>query len=174
MFDNYKNLLKRIDDFVAGVMAKHPGAFKCGPGCAKCCVSGITVWRVEADHIAASQASQAGQASQADRCCFLDDKNHCTIYEARPVVCRLWGAPLMIPAGRESEWGIRDHASDTRKGGTLTCCDLNFQGDLKLQDLQIGDAINVETVIKLLAAINHVYCREKGFDPEERTSLLPS
>jgi hypothetical protein len=80
----------------------------------------------------------------------------------------------MIPAGRESEWGIRDHTSDPREMGTLTCCDLNFGEDLKLQDLHIGDAINVETVIKTLAAINHVYCKENGFDPEERTPLLPT
>jgi hypothetical protein len=175
MFKNYQQLLEKIDSFVSVVIAKHPDSFRCGPGCAKCCVGGITVWRVEADHIAASNARKARNASNAgDACAFLNDEGLCTIYEARPVVCRLWGAPLMIPAGREPEWGIRDHTSDPRERGTLTCCDLNFRKDLNLQDLQIGDAINVETVIRTLAAINHVYCKENGLDPEERTPLLPS
>ena len=80
----------------------------------------------------------------------------------------------MIPAGREGEWGIRDHTSDPRDRGTITCCDLNFRDGFKLEDLSIGDAINVETVIRTLAAVNHVYCKENGFGPEERTPLLPT
>lgn len=77
----------------------------------------------------------------------------------------------MIPAGRESEWGMRDSISSDAETGTLTCCDLNFQGDLKLEDLPIADAVNVETVITTLAAINHVYCKERGLDPSARVTL---
>lgn len=210
MFENYIQLLGKIDAFVAGVTQKHPGSFRCGPGCAKCCVDGITVWRVEADHIkeyvnrlgaggpferrvnspttvacdarrrgagetpaseASSRSEKGSAAPSHDSCIFLDGKNLCTIYEARPVVCRLWGAPLMIPAGREGEWGMRDHTSAERERGTLTCCDLNFQENLKLEELPIEDAINVETAIRTLAAINHVYCEERGLDPEARIDL---
>jgi hypothetical protein len=77
----------------------------------------------------------------------------------------------MIPAGRESEWGIRDHTSDSRERGMLTCCDLNFREGLKLEDLPIEDAVNTETAIGLLAAVNHLYCKENGLDPTERLSL---
>ena len=87
------------------------------------------------------------------------------------MVCRLWGAPLMIPAGCEGEWGIRDHRLHKTDIGTLTCCDLNFEKGPQLDELPPSDAINVETVIKLLAAINHVYCRGAGLDPEQRTPL---
>ena len=178
MFKNYLQLLDKIDNFVADVMAKHAGSFKCGPGCAKCCVAGITVWRVEVDNIREnlnrSESRVTSHESRKDGCNFLTEGNLCAIYEARPIVCRLWGAPLAIPAGLESEWGIRDHETSKTDAGTLTCCDLNFQGDLKLEDLPIADAINVETVIRTLAAINHVYCKENGLDPEERIPLLPT
>ncbi len=181
-FDNYRNLLNKIDSFVKGIMAKHPGAFKCGPGCAKCCVPGITVWRVEADNIldqlkqdesrvTCLSGKQATHESRKDECPFLTAGKLCSVYEARPVVCRLWGVPLVIPRGREEEWGIRDHLSSTSGRGTLTCCDLNFKDDLKLEALPIDDAINVNTAVTLLAAVNHVYCNERGLDQDERVEL---
>ncbi len=210
MFKNYRQLLKKIDSFAASVMQKHPGSFECGPGCAKCCVDGITVWRVEADNIeehitrlgatdpferrvnspptvacdarrrgagetpaseASSRSEKGSAAPSRNSCIFLDEKNLCAIYDVRPVVCRLWGAPLMIPAGREGEWGLLDRISAGRDGSTLTCCDLNFRQGLTLEELPAADAVNVETAVRALAAINHVYCRARGRDPEERISL---
>ena len=50
-FGNYIRLLEKIDAFTAEIRDKHPLSFNCGPGCSTCCVGGITVWRVEFDHI---------------------------------------------------------------------------------------------------------------------------
>lgn len=175
MFDNYKNLLEKIDAFVAGVMQKHHSSFKCAPTCSKCCVSGIKVWRVEADHIrkrfSLLESRVTNDESRKNACCFLNEKNLCAIYEARPMVCRLWGAPLMIPKGREGEWGIRDNATRTRDTGTLICCDLNFRDNLRFEDLPQADALSVDIAVTTLAAINHVYCTENGFDAAERIAL---
>jgi len=120
MFGNYIRLLEKIDAFAAEIRDKHSLSFNCGPGCSTCCVSGITVWRVEFDHLVenikktGSSIPDPGSSKEVvlrassieDRgssCCFLNDDGHCAIYDLRPAVCRLWGTPLMIPAGHEHE-----------------------------------------------------------------------
>ncbi len=88
------------------------------------------------------------------------------------MVCRLWGLPILIPSGSEAEWGLRGHATAAAgSGGTLICCDLNFTGPPALADLPPTAPISARTVVTTLAAINHVYCRERGLDPEERLPL---
>jgi len=173
MFANYRKLLNKIDSFVAGVMVRHPASFKCAPGCSKCCVAGITVWRVEADHIQEylSSLDKRVMSSSGDRCAFLDDEGRCSIYQARPVVCRIWGAPLLIPAGSESDWAIRDHTVSGEKEGLVISCDLNFTGIELIEELPDTELLNTKTAITALAAVNHVYCRENGLDPEERIPL---
>jgi hypothetical protein len=87
------------------------------------------------------------------------------------VVCRLWGAPLLIPSGYEGEWGLREHTSSSRDAGALICCNLNFREGIRLEALPSTAILNVDIAIKTLAAINHVYCAENGFDPMERIAL---
>lgn len=85
-------------------------------------------------------------------CAFLDENGRCAVYDTRPVVCRLWGLPV-----------VRDE--------NITCCEKNFTDGISLSDLSSGDAINQETVLAILAAINHVYCKNLGLDPDERIEL---
>ncbi len=192
-FGNYIRLLEKIDAFTAEIRDKHPLSFNCGPGCSACCVGGITVWRVEFDHIIerfqksevritdhlpAGQAggspatkSSAGGRITNNSCLFLDENGHCAIYDSRPVVCRLWGTPLMIPVGHEHEWGIHSRASSQSAKGTLICCDQNFARGRSLEELSLADAINSQTVIQALAAINHVYCKKQDLDPTARYAI---
>ncbi len=173
MFKNYIKLLDRIDSFTTGVRKRHPDSFKCAPGCSRCCVAGITVWRVEADHIrkCAGLPGAGAASASGDRCSRLNDEGLCSIYRARPAVCRLWGAPLLIPKGREGEWGLRPSSTAHASEGAITCCSLNFQEDAELAKLPPVDIINAETAVSTLAAINHVYCKTLGFDPMERLTI---
>ncbi len=174
-FQNYRNLLAKIDHFAATLTAKYPQSFACKQGCSSCCVAGITVWRVEYDHIAFSAHTQLPyelpDEAMARMCCFLDNQGCCAIYPARPVVCRLWGLPLAIPAGSEEEWGIRTATSLHAHHGSIICCNLNFQNTPTLSELDSKELLNTKTVITTLAAINHVYCTMFGYDPNERFSL---
>ncbi len=174
MFTNYRALLQKIDAFVAGIRARHTGAFACRPGCAACCVAGITLWRVEAEHIRAAHTGEPPQRTAAgDRCPMLNAGECCTIYDARPVVCRLWGAPLLFPADDEAARTALANAVERSvafEGRPLTCCHLNFV-DTDLATLPTEDLVNVNTILTTLAAINHLFCREQGFDPIERVPL---
>lgn len=174
-FQNYRNLLAKIDHFATSLMAKYPHSFACKQGCSSCCVAGITVWRVEHDHITFSTHTNLPTTlpdeAKARTCCFLDSQGSCTVYPTRPVVCRLWGLPLAIPAGSEEEWGIRTATSLQKHQGSIICCNLNFQTHPTLSELNPNELLNTKTAISTLAAINHVYCTMYGYDPNERFSL---
>ena len=125
----YKKLLQKIDRHIEKVCGRDKKDFSCKPNCADCCVSGITVWRVEFDNIQEylkTSDVKFRPSKKKDKCPFLNEKELCSIYPARPVVCRVWGAKTII---------------------------------------------NLELILNTLAAINHVYCKEHGFDPTERLSF---
>lgn len=161
--NNYLHLLAKIDRFATAVRQRHPQAFACQPGCADCCVAGITVWRVERDHIGqfvrakpveTRSVRPSTSSGRAEGCPFLDADRRCAIYDRRPVVCRLWGMPQL-------------------QDGKVSCCDRNFRGEAKLEALAATDLVDMEVVLSALAAINHVYCTRGGFDPTERFALAP-
>ncbi|MCB9737634.1 MAG: YkgJ family cysteine cluster protein [Deltaproteobacteria bacterium] len=69
----------------------------CKPGCAACCVDGLTVWQAEADAIAAFvRRSDAPplQVHPEGACAFLGADRQCQVFAARPYVCRSQGAVL--------------------------------------------------------------------------------
>lgn len=95
MFTDYRALLDKIDRLVNEIRSGHPGKIACRPGCNSCCVSNITVWRIEHDRIrqfVESENPEPGRRSESE-CPFLNDDGLCSIYPVRPVVCRLWGIP---------------------------------------------------------------------------------
>lgn len=177
--NNYIALLEKINAFMSGLFSRRPGAFACVPGCADCCVGGIRVWRVERDNIerfvASSKVNTNGIAAATNSCRWLDANMHCSIYSARPVVCRLWGAPLLFTGETEHEDTV--HLSSeapirniTSEDGLLSCCDKNFREGVH-DELAHRDMVDTRIVLSTLAAINHVYCKGIGADPSERFPL---
>ena len=84
----------------------------------------------------------------------------------------MWGAPLLYNDTVSPD--MEPHPLVNRiemKGGFLTCCELNFRDNPRLDEIGSDDILNVDTVLQTLAAINHVYCRKRGLDPEERLPL---
>lgn len=196
MMKNYLRLLDKIDGFAAELRRRRPGAFACFPGCADCCVAGIRVWRVEFDHIGDVSRLEARnlarpptapmplrnisfperETSPIFRCPFLDAESRCSIYEARPAVCRLWGAPLLFRQGAAAtEPLVREAGQPLRQtqtpGGLITCCPKNYRDETPFGKLATADTVNMEIVLSALAAINHVYCRKRGSDPTLRLAI---
>lgn len=171
----YKKLLQKIDQHIEKVRGRNPKAFACKAGCSDCCVGGINVWRIEYENIREHlklAAVNVQPLAKKDKCPLLNDEDICSIYPARPTVCRLWGAPILFGPG-EDPLPNADEISKriTSDKGVLTCCNRNFTGDSSLKQIKAEDIINLDLVLSTLAAINHVYCKERGFDPTERFKL---
>jgi hypothetical protein len=114
---SYRDFLEKFDGFIADLHRRYARHVNCRAGCAKCCIEGVQVTAVEAAEIALAVrelddqtravVQQNVEAPSTGRCPALH-LNMCTIYERRPVMCRMFGLPL-----------VDDDPP-------LTLCDLNF------------------------------------------------
>lgn len=151
-FSEYRAVLAKIDAKFAEIAARHPTQMQCRAGCHACCLPGLSVSRVEAEHIAQWLADHPQQAAEmaaniaADphrgtRCALLDAHGACTIYPVRPALCRAHGAPTRL----------------TEAGATrLDVCPLNF-ADGGLATLDAADCIDQGLVATLLFVVGQRY-----------------
>lgn len=98
-------------DSRAGKLARlHSSRLVCRRGCHDCCVDGLSVFEIEADHIRTNYARLLANAKPhaAGACAFLAKDGSCRIYSHRPYVCRTQGLPLRWmeegPAGERVEY----------------------------------------------------------------------
>lgn len=152
----------KVEAHVEGVTARHGARMSCARGCHACCQPGLTVGPAEAALIrTALEDPQRRQrvlevARQnpwnGTRCALLDADGACTIYDARPLVCRSHGVPQQVQDG------------DARR---LDVCELNFT-DVALETLEARDVLDLDTLHTVLAVVH------ARFDPdghEERVAL---
>ncbi len=145
----YGALAAKVDAFFDRVLDAHRGEMQCGSGCSDCCSVRLTVTVVEAATIAAALAelpeetrraiAARAAASDPGRCAALDGDDRCSIYAARPLVCRSHGAP------------IRRRDPD-RSLPVVDACPRNFTNGFA--HLPEGDCVNQETVSTVLGALD--------------------
>jgi Fe-S-cluster containining protein len=105
----YHELAAKVDAFFARVQDRHGADMQCGSGCSDCCHVRLTITAAEAKAIreelagwpADRRAALAARAAAAptDRCAALDPAGRCSVYAARPFVCRSHGAPVRMHEG---------------------------------------------------------------------------
>lgn len=146
--DNYKQLIARVDALCSEIAAVLGEQITCSAGCSTCC-SSITVFPVEAaymrhmlDNMPGQQADEirrhvAGHAD-GERCPLLLH-HHCLLYEARPIICRTHGLPIIY-----TENGHRN--SD--------CCPLNLTETESVSGTHVVDIDKLNT---LLVAVNSIF-----------------
>lgn len=85
-----------VEELTEPLERLHADRMQCQRGCAGCCLDDLTVFEVEAAHIAhgTGDALHGQKPAPAGACAFLDEKGACRIYEHRPYVCRTQGLPL--------------------------------------------------------------------------------
>ena len=105
----YRALLAKLDSHAKRLLARYRGHIACSEGCAGCC-SLSSVFAVEACAMVLSTgrlpakkrwalfdraALKTDASGEAARCLFLLD-DRCLLYDARPVICRTHGYPLLV------------------------------------------------------------------------------
>lgn len=150
---NYFNLVARVDELCAGISTTLQDQITCSEGCSGCCAS-ITIFPVEA--VALGEALEALTEEKTARIrrhvakhagedhCPLLSHNRCLLYEARPIICRTHGLPILF-----SEDGNQ----------RLDCCPLNLVNEESLPGAAIIDLDRLNTV---LVAINALFIKETG------------
>lgn len=167
-------LYRKVDDFFDRVHARHPGSMECGAGCHDCCADDLTVTRIEADAIQTLLDARATRGAPPPvlgprgACAALDARGVCSIYEARPLVCRSHGLAVKTdlevdePAdGREARRHLPLAPAFVR-----STCPKNFKGDA-LAALDPGDVLDQTTLSSI------IFTLERAFDPgaPERVAL---
>jgi Fe-S-cluster containining protein len=97
-----RDLYKKIDDFDHKNASTFRPSLACKKGCSKCCYVDLSVFQIEADHIRdffysldyLDQTELINSWAQHTEGCVFLVKDSCTIYQARPLICRTQGFPL--------------------------------------------------------------------------------
>ncbi len=138
----YKSLIEKLDAHEAKLLQKYGESISCRKGCDRCCIL-ETVFPVDAFVVYSSIASGEIDCESlhfgetAERCVFLKD-GLCSIYSARPIICRTHGYPVLVD-------------------GKADFCPENFK-DLKTIDSEF--ILDLENLNKALASINIIFQRE--------------
>ncbi|MCX6115988.1 MAG: YkgJ family cysteine cluster protein [Proteobacteria bacterium] len=158
-FVNYSQLIGKIDDKFAQIFERYRNSFQCQAGCYGCCKSGLTVSSVEAKFIEfwlkrnpskvkGVKEALANKYFGKEYCGFLNEEGSCSIYEARPIVCRSHGAPTLVPSSSNETENSAEFAQDV--------CPLNFS-EGGLSNVASSHWIRLDTVSLLLKAVNREF-----------------
>lgn len=139
---------EKLDAFFAQSFAKNASKMKCAEGCDLCCQVERSVFAIEAQairqYVAAHGLAQT-QENQLGHCAFLKD-GKCSVYGARPSICRTHGLVLKHQEGHSH-------------------CDLNFTQGLP----PTQDWLSSETADTVLSTLQIAYEKQTG--DSERISL---
>ncbi|MEI6306062.1 MAG: YkgJ family cysteine cluster protein [Deltaproteobacteria bacterium] len=143
--ENYRQMLARVNDLCNGIEKALQEHLKCTQGCSSCCKA-ITLFPVEAAAITVALASLPTEQAAAirhkvedhcdDESCPLLHDNSCLLYDARPIICRTHGLPILYLENGEQH---------------MDCCPLNL---VQCKSLPGNAIIDLERLNALLVAVN--------------------
>lgn len=163
---HFRVLASKVDAFFNRVESQHSNDLACSSGCNDCCHVRLTVTSVEAHIIsdfwlqlptAVKDNLEARARDKSDGLCVaLGDDGRCTIYEARPLVCRSHGLPLRL-----------------RQEGRLPVLDACFRNFTEKGPGAVAPdyVLDQQTLSTALLAIDAAYSRVLGKPPGERVDL---
>lgn len=163
LLENYKQLIARIDALCSEIAASLGEQITCSAGCSSCCTA-ISVFPVEAaamrealdnlpDFEAAEILRHISTHADDERCPLLF-QHHCLLYDARPIICRTHGLPIV-------------YSSDGRRSSD--CCPLNLT---EAPSVSGSSVIDIDKLNTLLVAVNSIYLSQAdSIESPERISI---
>ena len=163
LLENYQQLTSRVDSLCKTIAATLGKQITCSAGCSSCCTS-ITIFPVEAEamrdalnklpaQMAEKIRRHVSEHAEDERCPLLLH-HQCLLYEARPIICRTHGLPIIY-----SSEGQRN--SD--------CCPLNLTDSAPLPGTSVVD---LDKLNMLLVAVNSIYLSQTdNSDTELRITI---
>ena len=133
-------LQENASQFFEKIFLKNESKMECKKGCSQCCMTDISIFQLEADRITdyVQSLDKNQQLELKERflkpektgaCVFLIE-DECSIYSARPLICRTQGLPLFLSSEN-----------------SLDFCPLNFKDGNPDKE----DWLNLERMNTLLA-----------------------
>jgi Fe-S-cluster containining protein len=172
--DEHRAALAKIDATVAQMSARAGDALSCKRGCDACCVGGLSVLPVEAALIEALGTRPPAQQREG-MCAFLDDDGACTVYEARPVLCRTHGLALRgaedhdgARSPRDKPWGSPEHDGRVPSRGLrvlnddVSACSLNYTARAP----EASEVLDATKLMMLLVTVDRRYRARVGMDDD--------
>lgn len=153
-------LQKKAETEFERFFEKYQKDMECSRGCSSCCISGLNVFSWEASIITdwffdlseeekqnwkknQTLPNRPASGPQGDKACAFLRQGECTIYEARPTLCRTQGMALRY---QHHDQILRDW------------CPLNFKESEK-SPLE-SDDLNLDTLNQMLAQAQFLYEQE--------------
>ena len=145
---NYYNLVAKVENWCEKIRKQFGDYINCKKGCSACCVH-IAIFPVEAVNMAIALNKLPGNNIELIRkkalitgnndYCPLLHENICMLYEARPIICRTHGFPVLFLQNGMYQVDV---------------CHLNFKNNITLPK----DAyINLDHLNKTLSIINRLF-----------------
>lgn len=107
-----KDLYEKVEAFERKLSAEARGFSQCRKGCSRCCHVDLSVFQLEAEAVTSWFEKKSAEEKEelrglwsgiqpSEQCAFLVN-DACTIYEARPLICRTQGLPLRFHENGET------------------------------------------------------------------------
>jgi hypothetical protein len=174
----YRKILERLDAWAADSRARHGERMECRRGCDDCCRRHLTLFPVEAEALgrAAAALPAAGREALAEHLAAWDERyaddpeeapcpllreGACLLYEARPVLCRTHGFPLLTrPSGDP----------DSGEEGSLGWCFRNFR-DAPDRPVDPRGVLDMDRINRALGAVQALHERSGGPEGSARVPI---
>ena len=146
--ENYKQLTTRVDALCNAIESALGERITCSEGCSSCCTS-ITVFPVEAAAMREALENLPDQQPEEirrhiaehadDERCPLLLHHRCMLYDARPIICRTHGLPII-------------YTTDGQRNSD--CCPLNLT---ETESVSGSSVVDLDKLNTLLVAVNSIY-----------------
>ena len=186
-------LQENATQFFDAFVGRHSDQIACTKGCSGCCHVDISIFTSEAARILGWMRSldqplreslEAGLRTRADDdtkrrtptapnpkgqhklpCAFLID-NACSIYPARPIICRTQGALLRWQTNLKSEPKKQKSVDPILQ---FDVCPLNFRSSEKLPD--DGEALDLDRLTQLQSIAQQHWSNRAGIESDTKTRI---